>query len=103
MRAEAHVEQCDACREVFERRRAVQHALRNADLYYRAPAGLERRIRAASTPVRFAVGRSTWLGVAALAAVVVLAVSTWALLRSWAGAQDALAQQIVSSHVRSLH
>ncbi len=102
LQTEAHIGQCAACREVFERRRAVQHALREADLYRRAPAGLERRIRAAVAPSWSGAAGNRWLAVAALAAVVVLAVSTLGLLRSWGGAQDAMARQIVSSHVRSL-
>jgi anti-sigma factor RsiW len=103
LQMEAHLAECAACRTVFERHRALQQAIKDADLYRRAPAGLERRIRATAAPTRPWLS-NRWVGMTALAAMVVLVVSMLPGLVSWLGSEreDVLAQQVVSSHVRSL-
>jgi anti-sigma factor RsiW len=88
---------------VFDARRTLQSAFRTDDLYFHAPARLARKIRRATGRQSFFhVQWSGWPGLAAAAAIVVLAASGALVLRSRHSETDVLAQEIVSSHVRSL-
>ncbi len=102
LQVEAHLGQCAACTRVFDARRAVQAAVRASDLYARAPARLERRVRKAipRPPVVFAAHR--WQVLAVAAALLVAVSLGILLLRQVATSPDLTAQQVVSGHVRSL-
>jgi anti-sigma factor RsiW len=104
---ERHTQECPACAETYRRGQALREALRGGSLAFAPPADLRQRVRAALR--RAGNGRRArrvpaWpvLAVAAcLAAGVLLAV---VLLRAYAPrpAGDAVAREVVASHVRSL-
>lgn len=107
-----HLEGCADCRAQFERERALRSAVRSNATYFRAPAGLEERIRAAlpSAPaarVAAVPGRKLWqwpqwpIAVGALAGLFAVA-STIGLYTTLPGVDERIGDEIVSSHVRSL-
>ena len=107
LRLERHLQDCPACRGAYHGQRALQGALRAAPLRWEAPPSLEGRVRSVlresgRPPLRFALSRKR-LAVAAAAAVL-LALVGWALARTWMmpTAEDLLAQEVVTAHVRSL-
>jgi anti-sigma factor RsiW len=108
---EAHLKRCAACREVFERERALSAALKVEVPRYRAPAMLRARIRTeiARSEHRSRFGELRLLRVGwnplAVAASLLLAVVTSSAVTTayWRGTgEDPLAQQVVAIHIRSL-
>ncbi len=105
---ERHLQGCADCTRLVQSRQALHQAVANSSLYYRAPAGLRREVRAslraAARPG--ATPRPAWwraLGLAGSLAVVALVL--WVVVRGGLAApanNDALAQQVLASHVRSL-
>ena len=102
-----HLPSCAACRERYDRERTLRSALRREASYHRAPLELRERLRfalraetkgAAQPRVRWP-GR--WNAGLAVAAAVVLSVSL-TLYIALPISQNHLADDIVSSHVRSL-
>jgi anti-sigma factor RsiW len=102
-----HVRQCPGCQAIYDSQRALRSVLKADGLYFRAPAGLERRVsaavRAATEPSRrwsraFA---PQWLAAAAAAAIVVAAVVAMPIVSRRSHA-DQIAQEVVSAHIRSL-
>jgi len=104
---EAHLEDCPQCARVHADRLALRAAIRKQVPMLRAPEELKTRVRAA---LRTAAGARSGrrrmpiflLQAAALAASLALvAVGSWrAGLRQ--ASQEALAEQVLTSHVRSL-
>lgn len=108
LRLEEHLQACPTCAGEYRHQQALKDALSEGSFYFNAPANLHRRVRAlvvreANTGAR---GRNVrpwrWLAVGASAAL--LAVIIWILvfIQSGTAADDLLAQEVVSSHVRSL-
>jgi anti-sigma factor RsiW len=106
---EEHLAGCEACSEVFRQAKQLQEDIRLNAPYYRAPSGLESSVRERLRDE--AVGRSRVVSIsprwrsAAIAASVLLMLSLgWNVkeVRSRSGEGDLLAQEILSSHVRSL-
>jgi len=104
---EAHLKACPSCSRLLESHGALRYAINAGSLAYRAPAKLERSIRAALPqevrPVRTGgVFPWRWLSLAASAAFA-LALA-WGLAQRVAtpSAEELLAREAVSSHVRSL-
>jgi anti-sigma factor RsiW len=100
---ETHLHDCNDCAGVHRNLVALQTSVRAAP-YYRAPAGLAARIRSdlpappAAARFRVPVGR-----IAAAAAVVLLAATTWmSVLRMGNSSEVLLASEVTSAHVRSL-
>ena len=121
MEIESHLESCAGCLLILQKQRSLRSLVRGSSLYYKAPEGLEHRIRAdlsvahqaAAKPQAEAVRTShprptrwsrslTWAtaagALAALAVIVSIVVPRW-LQPSH---QDLLAEEVVSSHIRSL-
>ena len=108
---EQHLNDCCGCFEALENVRALKSTVKSGDLYFKAPANLKRRIRAslrteeASTSNAADAPTSFWwqwlklalpiTGIALLALLLVPALTG-------PSAGDRLAQDVTSSHVRSL-
>ena len=100
---EQHLRACPDCSRLEQRRRAVSAAVREQVLRFRAPDTLRARVRSAvrADVKRRVQPRSYWSALAVAASLAVVAVGGWqAGLRH--AASDALADQLLSSHVRSL-
>lgn len=107
---EKHAQGCQHCAKLMQRQVALRSAVRNASLYFAAPENLRRRVQVA---LRHEVKQpwwSRWLGnrlslAGALAvSVAAIAIAIWSIaaFRARTSAEQLLAQEIVSSHVRSL-
>ena len=115
LEVEHHLAECTACAEEHDGLRALSTALKADALYFRAPPGLSERVRSSlrrapvpePSPVHVTVPWRRYGIAAGLAAAVVVLVGGLALLaagllRSTGSAEERLAQEIVSGHVRSL-
>lgn len=104
LRIESHLRDCASCAAVHENLMALRSSLRDGSLYYRAPSALERSIRAKVGGSKFRARRvplSYWLG--SLAAVLVVGVAAWLIAsRPGGNAEQVLASEVTSAHVRSL-
>jgi anti-sigma factor RsiW len=102
-----HLQECAACSAAVKQHQALREALQGASLYHQAPAGLRDRIRS-SLPTarkpRAAYRALAWRSVAVAASLAFVALLTWSAvrLRSLPPRDDALAQGVISGHVRSL-
>ena len=100
---EAHLRACPDCSRLERRRRALSAAVREQVLRFPAPDTLRARVRSAvrADLNRPAHRRSHWPALAVAASLAVVAVGSWqvALRRA---TSDALAEQVLGSHVRSL-
>jgi len=107
MDIEQHLESCAACALAFENVRALKSAVKSDELYFRAPAGLERGIRAR---LRLERERAPgprpawwqWLKFAVPTAGVAFALGLLVFPLSGPSAEERLGQEVTSSHVRSL-
>jgi anti-sigma factor RsiW len=104
---EDHLRTCDACSQIDQAQRQLRSALRSEELYFRAPAHLERQVRTAARRAGRVLwlprpAPAGWLGIAAAAAAVaVLAVLVGPLL--WRPSpREQIAQDVVAAHIRSL-
>ena len=100
---EAHLRACPDCARLERRRRAVSAAVRKHVLRFPAPDTLRARVRTAlrADVNRTARRRSYWPGLGVAASLAVVAVGSWQVaVRRATG--DALADQVLGSHVRSL-
>lgn len=103
---ERHLENCEACSEDYRDLMTLHEALGAESLYHRAPARLNKTIRASirsSSRPTVTTPRTAWLwaGLAA-AGLVVAAAVVFLSLRSMLAPSSGLADEIVSSHVRSM-
>jgi anti-sigma factor RsiW len=101
-----HIDGCSACAGQYRRLEHIRNDIRMQGPYA-PPAGLEQRVRAALR--KAARGKTqpswllrNWLAVAASALLFVSIAWNTALLRSHSSARDLLAQEVLSSHLRSL-
>jgi anti-sigma factor RsiW len=94
---EAHLRSCAACRDEFEAHRKLQEAMAGADLYFRAPVELRKRVRAAtgSKPRRWMLWAAPVL---ATAAVLLLMVLLSVMRPPGSHGEEA----VLASHLRSL-
>ncbi|MGH9714944.1 MAG: anti-sigma factor family protein [Candidatus Acidiferrales bacterium] len=104
---EEHLKGCPDCAQELWTQQTLRKAFRSANLYHRAPTGLDARIRAAlpqENKVVVMPRRQIWNWLAVAAAIVVALVMTWRMLPSMMGRShtDFLAQEVVASHIRSL-
>lgn len=106
---EEHLKNCEACAQAYERIRGLRSALTNNALRFEPATDFERRLRSAlrkqdgsSSDARPSFLRWRWLPVgASLLAALVLVVALAGIFRR-PSPNDVVAQEIVSSHVRSL-
>jgi anti-sigma factor RsiW len=107
MEVEKHLQHCDACTRTQQAIRSVQSAVSHNDVRFDAPANLEKRLRSAlrqkNEPERKSfVNR--WRLIVALASLLIVIGVGWGVIANFnrRSESDLLAQEIVSSHVRSL-
>ncbi|HJZ76108.1 MAG TPA: anti-sigma factor [Vicinamibacterales bacterium] len=94
-----HLDGCPRCRERVAERQALSRLLQQSTTYREAPDRLRARVAAAAARSTSSYRLTMW----AAAAVLVLAVGGGiALLRSTPARGDAVADQVVDGHVRSL-
>jgi anti-sigma factor RsiW len=103
----AHLASCASCAEMHAQLLELRTAIRSHAPYYRAPAGLRERIRfsvrqAGRNASRQAGGSWRWIAIAAGILLTVSAAWNVALFRSHTSGADLIAQNVLSSHVRSL-
>ena len=108
---ERHIEGCAECRALCDQVEELRSAVRIHSPYFAAPEGLEKRIRA---QLRLPAAGQTrtvrhhtllaWRPFAVAAGVVGLAIFTvmFVMMLRRSAETDMLAQQVVSSHIRSL-
>jgi len=100
-----HLASCSSCAEQHARIRQLQMNIRSQAPYYNPPAGLERRVRAALSQAAKKEAKSgawQWLAIAASILLAGSLVLNFALFRSHREERVTLAQNILSSHLRSL-
>jgi anti-sigma factor RsiW len=103
----AHVGTCNSCTASLERLRQLSAAMRSPELTWQPPAYFEARVmgavRDAARPQR-SVRQPFWRWAALAACIVLGAAILWTTLplRSPGSNTQLLAQEVVSSHVRSL-
>jgi anti-sigma factor RsiW len=104
---EGHLHECSACSRNYEAYHSLHRMVRNGELYFDAPAGLEKRIRKSlgrTNRFRTAASTSTWRwATVAASAAAVLAILFYAgLILNSHQTRDLIARDVVSSHIRSL-
>jgi anti-sigma factor RsiW len=103
---EGHLKSCASCARALAGHRALKKGLRSAALVYSAPAALRRRVLAATAdrPPRRLSAWFAWrpMALSASFAAFVLILSSGTLRWRSLHREDALADEVVSGHVRSL-
>jgi anti-sigma factor RsiW len=102
-----HLASCTSCAAVHARLLELRAGIRAHAPYYRAPAGLRERIQVSVRQADRHADRpatSFWRWMAIAAAILLAVSAAWniALLRSRTSRVDQIAQDVLSSHVRSL-
>jgi anti-sigma factor (TIGR02949 family) len=101
----AHVASCPRCGPWYEEQRTLRAALRERLPTFRAPDTLRAGIRRGLRATRGTGGRPgvapPWRWVGAAAVLMLAVASTWSLARRGA-AGDAIAAEVLASHVRAL-
>ena len=102
-----HIENCASCSGLYQRFEQLQSDIRTQVTRHRAPAHLQQSIqaalrKAAASEPQARPMRWNWMAVAA--SVLLFASMAWniASLRPHSSARDLLAQEVLSSHLRSL-
>jgi anti-sigma factor RsiW len=106
---EMHVGDCSACRDIYQKNISLRNALAHESFYYRAPAHLRERVFASFEPFEND-GREKlswwqwrpWLSWEWAAAFSLLVIVIMLAMWSVRSPDDALANDLVASHVRSL-
>ena len=104
---EQHLAICPGCSQAYENIQALKARLKSADLYYSASQRLKQQIRSASPDQSEQAAHApfAWRDILRyLVPVAATALIAFLLIPSFHGAsaENELAQEIVSSHVRSL-
>lgn len=94
-----HIGVCRECRQKSTAYADLHRAMQQPELYWQPPDDLIRRVRAVVIPGRIIGGRRALLSGLAAAASIALVFGVLSVRRA---PDDALAQEVVSSHVRSL-
>ncbi len=107
---ERHIDGCPACARAYENQLALRSAITGSSLYFEAPPGLQKRVRAAVRGESRAEAKEPalslrWLviggSLAAAAVAVVLLVNLMPRF-SRPATEAQVTQEIIASHVRSL-
>ena len=104
---EAHLNDCQTCAQAYNELRSLHSAVSDTALRFEPPAALRNRVRSAVRDESEVTNRSSRLSwrwmipAVSFAVLVIVALSLLALLRR-PSTSDLVAQEVVSSHVRSL-
>jgi anti-sigma factor RsiW len=104
---EGHLHECSICSREYENHRSLHRAIRDGELYFDAPRGLEKRIRNSlgsatrSEAKNWFLPRS-WVMVGAPIAATLILILVATLILKGPGSNSLLAQDLVYSHIRSL-
>ena len=104
---ESHLNNCQTCTQAYNELRSLHAAVSHTALRFEPPAALRNRVRSAvrdESEVTHRSSRLSWrwmIPVVSFAMLVIVGLSLLALL-SRPSTNDLVAQEIVSSHVRSL-
>ena len=107
---ERHLEGCEVCTEAYRREQTLHSLMQNPSLKFEPPAGLHRRIESVVRNAggterkrRWMLWPAPWPWLSVAASLASLAVVTWiAVVVARPRGEDLLAQEVVSSHVRSM-
>jgi len=106
---ERHLETCEACSEVYKREQVLHSLMQNSSLKFTPPAGLRRTIESAARKAdkaergeRWTLWPASWRWLSAAAVLASVAVLIWIATGRSRSGQDLMAQEVLSSHVRSL-
>jgi anti-sigma factor RsiW len=104
---EAHLNDCQTCAQAYNELRSLHSAVSDTALRFEPPAALRNRIRSAvrdESEVTKRSSRISWRWMMPALSFAVLVIIAWSLfaLLSRPSTNDLVAQEIVSSHVRSL-
>lgn len=107
MDLERHILDCPNCAQTHQNLAAIRSSIRSTGLYHHAPLDLEQRIRSEVRKARGEPGDrpipNHWRGLAIAASLALIAFTLWSILRGpGASSEKLLAQEVRSSHVRSL-
>ena len=106
LRIERHLQDCPACARAYQNQKALRLRLGDGSLYFKAPAKLRERVRrdvrAIVEEPRPFVLSWRWLAAGLSFALFAIIVVVLVLIQSGPAREDLLAQEVVSSHVRSL-
>ncbi len=104
---EQHLKSCRACSQAYENIRALSSALKSSDLYFEAPAHLERRIRASlprearRSPTKlFGWWQGLKWGIPIAGTALIAFLLATSFIRP--STDERLAQEVTASHLRSL-
>ncbi len=111
LQCDRHLTECVSCRARFEQYKQLHDSVRAQIPYFKAPEELEDKIRARLRPAERDQDRTTrgewfprwggWAIAASLLALLVFSTVLFQMLRR-PPASEMLAEQVVSSHIRSL-
>ena len=102
---EQHLQRCGVCSQTYKADQTLQKAIKTGSQYYPAPADLRKRIQSSIRQVgksESIVPAMPWRWLAVAASVVFVVILAWALIPRGLDAEQLVAQEVVSSHVRSL-
>jgi anti-sigma factor RsiW len=102
LEVEAHLASCPACSAEVESWKPIRGALQQSDLYYRAPAALEAKIRKLAAPAEEKRGGLNWMQRWVWAAGGA-AFATAALLVAFVGVRTQMATSVESSELAASH
>jgi anti-sigma factor RsiW len=103
---EAHLKDCQTCAQTYNELRSLHSAISDTALRFEPPAALRNRVRLAVRDESEVTNRPLrvswrWM-IPAMAAIVVIVALSFLALQNRPSTSDLIAQEIVSSHVRSL-
>jgi mycothiol system anti-sigma-R factor len=102
---EQHLQHCAVCSQTYNADQSLQRAIKTGSQYYRAPAHLRKRIQSSirqGNKSERVVPVMPWRWLAVAASVVFVVILAWALIPRGLDAEQLVAQEVVSGHVRSL-
>lgn len=107
MAIEKHLQDCLLCKRVYQNHLDLKSALTNDSLYFKSPAKLQKRVRTALREASKAEPKPvmlSWRWLAFGTSLALIALIIWSLVftKFRPSADELLAQEIVSGHIRSM-